>query len=113
MRGEHDCGAEFTLFTNNVEDDVAGLRVQTRGGLVEEEHVRAADEGCGEGDALLLTTREAANRGAVKSVNAQAFHELFDRVRVGVHGRDVLKQRNRMHGVGQAAVLEHNADLGA
>ena len=113
MRGEHDGGAEFTLFTNNVEDDVARLRIQARGGLVEEEHVRAADEGGGKGDALFLTTRETANRGAVKSVNAEAFCELFDRVRVGVHGRDVLKQRNRVHGVGQTAILEHNADLGA
>ena len=113
MRGEHDCGAEFTLFTNDVEDDVAGLRIQARGRLVEEEHVRAADEGGGEGDALLLTTRETANRGAVESINAEAFCELFDRVRVGVHGRNMLEQRDGVHGVGQAAVLEHNADLGA
>ena len=91
MRGEHNRSAEFTLFTNDVEDDVAGLRVQARRGLVEEEHVRAADEGGGEGDALLLTTREAANRGAVEGINAEAFCKLFDRVRVGVHGRDVLE----------------------
>ena len=91
VRGEHDCSAEFTLFTNDVEDDVAGLRIQACGGLVEEEHVRAADEGGGKGDALLLTTREAANRGAVEGINAEAFCKLFDRVRVGVHGGDVLE----------------------
>ena len=91
MRGEHDCGAEFTLFTNDVEDDVAGLWIQTRGGLVEEEHIRASNEGGGEGDTLLLTTREAANRGAVEGINAEAFCKLFNRVRVGVHGRDVLE----------------------
>ena len=89
------------------------MRIQARGGLVKEEHVRAADEGGGEGDALLLTTRETANRGAVEGINAEAFCKLFDRVRVGVHGRDVLEQRDGVHGVGQAAVLEHNADLGA
>ena len=94
VRGEHNRSAEFTLFTNDVEDDVAGLRIQARGGLVEEEHVRATDEGGGEGDTLLLTTREAANRGAVEGINAEAFCELFDRVRVGVHGRNMLEQRD-------------------
>ena len=89
--GEHDRGAEFTLFANDVEDDVAGLWVQARGGLVEEEHVRAADEGGSKGDTLLLTTREAANRGAVEGINTEAFCELVDRIRVGVHGRDVLE----------------------
>ena len=89
------------------------MRIQARGGLVEEEHVRAADEGGSKGDTLLLTAREAANRGAVEGINAQAFCKLFDRVRVGVHGGDVFQQRDGVHGVGQAAVLEHNADLGA
>ena len=39
--------------------------------------------------------------------------ELFNRVGVGVHACDVLEQRDGVHGVGQAAVLKHDADLGA
>ena len=89
------------------------MRVQARGGLVEEEHVRLADEGRRERHALLLTAREAPNRGAVERINAQAVRELFNRVGVGVHACDVLEQRDGVHGVGQAAILEHDADLGA
>ena len=44
------------------EDDVPELpprlRVQARGGLVEEEHVRIADQRAGDGEALLLPARE-------------------------------------------------------
>lgn len=59
-------------------DEPLALRVERAGGFVEEEDLGVADEGAGDGDALLLATREGDTAGA--DVGVVAFGEGGDEV---------------------------------
>src|SRR6185312_15273592 len=53
------------------------LRIEARGGLVEEEHLRIADQGTGHGQALLLAARELADPGVAFLLQGEADEHGF------------------------------------
>ena len=59
VRRQDDAHAAVPQFGNEIEDHLAGLRVQARAGLVEEEDLRIAHQRRGQGEALLLAAGEA------------------------------------------------------
>ena len=58
MRSHNDGGAIFVDIVHDFEDLLGGDGVEAAGGLVGENHLRLIDEGAGDADALLLTTRQ-------------------------------------------------------
>ena len=63
MGGEQHAEAPVALGGDEVPDDDAALGVDAGGGLVEEEDLRPAHQGQGQGQALLLTARQPPPRG--------------------------------------------------
>ena len=92
---------------------MAGLRVHTGAGLVEERDLGSADDGRGERETLALTAGQASHGGARERAEPEPLGELVQRARVGVHARDVLQHLRGGHAGRQTAVLEHHADPGA
>ena len=103
----------FAQFGDEIEDHLAGLRVQARAGLVEEQDLRIADQRRGEGEALFLPAGQAPHVGAAEGVDAQAPDQLIHRPRVLVHAGDVPQQGDGPGRRRQAAVLQHHAHAGA
>ena len=110
--GQDDPHAAVAEFGDELEHELAGLRVQAGARFVQEEDLGVAGQGSGEGEALLLPAGQAADRGAAEAVDAQAPDQVLDRPRVLVHAGDVRKQRNRAGRRREPAVLEHHADAG-
>ena len=59
-----DSRTAFGSFVESGLDDFFAFRVQGRGGFVEEQDLRVAEECAGDGDTLLLTPREESGFGS-------------------------------------------------
>ena len=108
--GENDPHPAVAELGDELEDQLAGLRVQAGARLIQEQHLRISGKGCGEGKALLLAAREPAHRAAAEAVDPEAVDQVPDRPGVPVHAGDVLQQRNGPGRRRQSAVLQHHAD---
>src|SRR5580704_2003682 len=103
--GDGDGGAAAGEGVEGLLDGALGFGVQGAGGLVEYEHARVAQQGPGNGDALLLSAREAVPAGPDHGV--VAVREPGDQVvDLGGPGR-VLNLRVGGLRLGVAQVLPH------
>jgi hypothetical protein len=110
VRGEHHGDAGRAQLPDQIPGDVPRLGVETRGGLVEEHQLRAPDEGHGQAEPALLTTRQPPVRRAPAAAQPQPLDQAVDRQRVRVQ-RGHVSQHLAGSGAGpRAAVLEHHAD---
>ena len=98
-------------------DDVphleASMRIEAGCGLVEEEHLWAAEQGGGEGEPLLLAARQATDRGAGEVGHPQPARGGGHIGRGGVEAAEVIEQPHRLAPPGQAAGLQHDTHAGA
>lgn len=78
--GDGNGGAALGRLVQGGLDDVLGLGVEGRRGLVQEQDLGVADQGAGDGDALLLAAREQRALAAHDRVEAvgQRHDELVD-----------------------------------
>src|SRR5437868_9766566 len=74
--GDEDSGASAHDLPEMVEDLVFGVGVDAGEGVVEDEDTRAAEQGAGDGGALLLPSRE--RDAALADGSVIAFGEAFD-----------------------------------
>ena len=91
----------------------SSMRVEAGCWLVEEEHLRAAEQGGGEGEPLLLASRQAPDRGAGEVGHPQPACGGGDIGRGGVEAAEGDRATASACSPGQAAGLQHDAHAGA
>ena len=113
MGGEDDAHAPFLHVGHHGAHGDAPLGVDARRRLVEEGHLRPADQGQGEGEPLLLAARQVAPGRGGDGAQADEVEQFVRRHGVGVvAGEEVEDAARPEHGV-DAAALEHDADAAA
>ena len=90
-----------------------GLRVEARGGLVEEHQLGAPDDGAGQREPLLLAAGQPLVRGARAAGEPEHVEQPRRVERVRRAGRDQAQHLVRPHARVGAAALGHHADAGA
>ena len=110
MGGEHHRDAVGAQLAHEVPGGAAGLWVQARGRLVEEDEFGPADDGHREREALLLAAGEPAVGGAAATIEPQALDERVHVERVGVQLGHVAQHLVGAGAGVDAAGLEHDAD---
>ncbi len=116
--GDHDDGGAEAVdgVPEQAEDLGGGARVERAGGLVREDHVRAGDQGAGDGDALLLAAGELAGPAAPLVAESHLREHLGGAPSVGALPREahredyVLLDGQRRE---QVERLEHEAEAAA
>ena len=108
MGGEDDRDPAVGEFADEAVDDLAGLRVETGAGLIEEDETWSADEGRGQCNPLLLSAGESAHRASGEVVESQGLGELVHRQGILVEGGQVAQHLQRLRAHRQSAVLEHD-----
>lgn len=102
--GHDDHGAAPAGALKGGLDELLALRVERAGGLVEEQHVGLADEGAGNGHALLLAARERDAAGA--NVGVVALGQGDDEVVDGGVSAGLVEL-----GVGDGGVVDAEEDV--
>jgi hypothetical protein len=111
---EHDRDGELAAQLGELGvETLARGAIDRRERLVEQEHVGLAREGAGDGDALLLPTREVRGQPVLESVEMHA-REQIERPALACVARHVDHRLHHVRGRGevreQAVMLEHEPD---
>src|SRR5699024_7371951 len=77
VRGEHNSRTTVSDVLDDIPHRQAGLRIQRRGQLVEEDHLRAVQQGKSDEDPLALPSGETFDSGLVFSSDPQRGQQLF------------------------------------
>ena len=110
MGGEHDADPLLLEPGHHGPDGQAALGVDARRGLVEKGHLGPADQGQGEGEALLLAAGEVPPRGGGHGAQPDQLEQVLGGHGVGVvAGEELQDPAWAEHGV-DATALEHHPD---
>ena len=113
VRGQDDADPLLLEPGHHGPDGQATLGIHPRGGLVEKGNLGAADQGQGQGEALLLSSREMAPRRGGHRPQSDQVEQVLGRDRIGVVvGEQVEHPAWAQHGI-DAAPLEHHPDAPA
>ncbi len=113
MRGQHDADPLLLEPGHHGPDGQATLGIHPGGGLVEKGDLGAADQGQGQGEALLLAPGEVPPRGGGHRPQPDQVEQFLGRDRIGVVvGEQGEHPARAQHGV-DAAPLEHHPDAPA
>ncbi len=112
MGGQHDGGTAVALGAHEVPHGEPRLRVEPGAGLVEEQHVGSADQGARQGQALLLPSREPADRASPQVAETEELDQVGHGAGVGVQPRHVVEHVQGPRPGGQTTVLQDDAHAG-
>ena len=96
---------------DDVVDEGAAPRVETGGGLIEDDHARAANERARQAHALLLAPGQAPNRGAAERVDAELTNPPIRGVRSAAQRGHVTHELRSSGPRRQALFLEHHVKI--
>jgi len=109
VRREEDRAARRAEPADHFPQLAARLRVQTRGGLVEEQQLRPGDQGAGHREPLLLAARELAHPGGAFLLEPHQPEHLFHGVRGPVEATEQPDGLLDGELLGELRVLQLNA----
>ena len=118
MRGEEQRLAGRLELLQAFPDQMAGLRVEAGGRLVEKNDVGIVDQGPGQGQATLHTAGQRRNPGVGLAAQAGKFKQRGDaRLDLGVGQTKIAAEDQQVFGAGEIGVevveLRHDANTGA